>query len=144
MKEIRVSVDKDAVYDAVAAATAYGESGDDRQERLMTVRENAEVLDGFWAEGCSGVCTRVRRHLLGEGEEEGEGWSLTLEVSGLFNDGLAAGMGVDLERHMRDYVLSRWYALMGDKRAAEYAAGASAHLESFCRKLFNKKSGVYL
>lgn len=145
MKQITFTIGKSDVYKEVARTTSYdgAKSGDAAvYNRIFTTDEDEEFLDRFWTETKGSLLSTLKRYLVSESETtDSEGavtFTVTLEVSGMYDDNLTASVQNSLFSYFVSGVISKWYTIASKDEAAGFATEASANLEDIMRKITHK------
>jgi hypothetical protein len=145
MKDIKLSVTKQEVYDEVMQTTTYAgskmTSDADAYERIPTVDEDSSQLDRYWSEAKDGACEMFKHELAFESETDGV-WELELSLSESFDEALRASMERELHTYFVLSVTAKWYALTNKPEAADSIAQAMNCLESIHRKALYKRRPV--
>ena len=141
MKERRIEIGKDAVYRAVSMAAEYAgaKKGDESAyDRMMVTDENAEILDTYWEKSKSLLCVLLKEVLSGE-EEIGGKYSLTLELSNLFDDTLFRHLNQSIFVYLVSSMTAEWYAICDKEDYQPKAAEAAVAAETIKLILYSRK-----
>lgn len=144
MKNVILTIGKEAVYEEVARTTAYtGAKMEDESayERMSTVDEDKEMLERFWQECKNIVCNNLKKMLLSETEADGA-YSISLGLSSSFDEALTESMERSLFSFFVAGIAAKWFVFTNRKDAEVYAGEATSHLEDIMRKAFFKKRPV--
>lgn len=141
--EIELSVSKRGVMAEVAQTTAYtgakmGGDDADALDRISTVDEDESQLERFWNESRSEIGQELRG-LIGAEGLTGDRYELVLNVSGLFDRTLQAGMEIDLFSFFVQNITAKWYVFTNKSEAGAYADKAQMILDDLHRKAVYKK-----
>lgn len=123
----------------VAKTTAYlGKNSDPTLfENIYTNPEDREMLNRFWDESQSLVCSSVARYLKDDVFVDDK-YILRLNLSKSFNAGLKPSMQKSLFSFFVSNICAKWFGFMSKEDSTIYAAEASAFLEDFKRKACSK------
>ena len=149
MKNVVLEVNKIAVYENVAEASAYVGSKSDNDkdfDKVSSVDEDRALFEGFWVEA-SDVATNVFRPFLesvsGNTSDNGlhtsENYSVTLNAPDNFDDNVTESMKTSLFSYFAAYIKSKWFAVVKEDKEKEYAATANLMLEDVKQKMYNRK-----
>lgn len=144
MKEIVLSIDKEAVYEEVARTTSYAGAkmaDEGAYDRIFTTDEDKLQLDRFWGECRSTVCNRLKRVLVSEGEANGS-FFLFLCMSDSFDEVFAGSMQDSLFSFFVMGITAKWYVFTNKEEVGGYASEAATYLEDMMRKAFFKRKPV--
>ena len=139
--EIRLKVNKDAVYEEVIKTTEYtGAKMDDEHayEVVSTTEEDKVMLERFWEECKIMVCNSMKKVLQSETESNGE-YNITLNLSTSFGTSLTESMQRSLFSFFVMNITAKWYTFTNKSEATGYATEAATYIEDIMRKAFFKK-----
>lgn len=139
--EIRLKVNKDAVYEEVMKTTEYtGAKMDDEHayEVVSTTEEDEVMLERFWEECKIMVCNSMKKVLQSETESNGE-YNITLNLSTSFDTSLTESMQRSLFSFFVMNITAKWYTFTNKSEATGYATEAATYIEDIMRKAFFKK-----
>lgn len=139
--EHTLGVNKEAVYNEVAKTTAYtGAKMDDggKYDSIATTDGDKEMLERFWDESKNAISGSLKNFLTGEAETDGV-YTMTLELSVSFNEGLLESMERSLFSFFVMNIVAKWYTFANKQEAGDYAAAAESNMEDIKRKAFSKK-----
>lgn len=142
--DITLTVDKSAVMKKVAQTTAYvaakmtDNEDEETYDRIVTVDEDADVLEEMWDESRVEVA-RVFKGLLAEEGMEGDNYHLTLNEPENYNTGLRASMKKGLVLYFVQSIVAQWFMYTNKGEAAAYAEKASAQLEYVRGMAYDRK-----
>jgi hypothetical protein len=130
--EIRLTIDKCAVFDEVGLTTNYAGvkmEGADResQERVSVAEQDSVLLERFWAEAC-GACTYALKAFVLNVEHGGDAYVRTMEMPAAFDDALTDSMERSLFGCFVALIVAKWFALTNKADAAYYFDAAAAML----------------
>lgn len=141
MKEVILSVNKEAVYEEVAKTTEYtGAKMDDEHayEVISTTDEDKAMLERFWNECKNMICNSLKKVLVSETEVEGT-YSVQLGLSTAFDESLTESMQRSLFSFFVMNITAKWYTFANKSEATGYATEAATYIEDIQRKAFFKK-----
>lgn len=142
--EHTLSVNKEDVYNEVAKTTSYTGAkmeDDAAYDRIFTTAEDKAMLERFWNESKNAIAGSLKNFLADEHEADGT-YTLTLQLSASFNDGLLGSMERSLFSFFVMNIIAKWYTFTNKGEAGDYAAAAADNAEDIKRKAFFKKKPV--
>lgn len=145
MKTVVFKVAKSKVYEEVDKTTSYTgakmENDKDAYDRIFTTDEDRSILDRFWNESKNMIAGSLKR-LIGTEQEQGDEYTLELEVSNSFDGSLMESMQRSLFSFFVMNIVSKWYTFTNKKEAESYAVSAATNMEDVMRKAYYKKKPV--
>lgn len=143
MREIRIFIDKEGVYEEVAQTTSYTGAkmmdGDERAyERIFTTQEDRSQLERFWDESCTAVCEKLKEFILEE-KRTAEGFIINLGLSSAFEPALETAMKKEMFSFFVTGIVGKWYVFTNKGEAGEYVGGAAEMLEGIKRKACHRR-----
>jgi hypothetical protein len=141
--EIRLTIDKSAVFDEVGLTTNYAGvkmEGADResQERVSVAEQDSVLLERFWAEAC-GTCTDVLKAFVLNVEHGGDAYVLTMATPAAYDDALTDSMERSLFSYFVASIIAKWDAVAYKADSAYYFDAAAAMLAEVLRKAYHKQ-----
>lgn len=142
--DITLSISKSAVMTEVAQTTSYtGKKMDgdaNAFERISTVDEDQPELQRFWDESRAEVAQTFIRLLNSEGMgEDGDTYTLALNVSVAFDTALLPGMQLGLFSYFVQSITAKWYVFTNKGEAVGFSERAASLLNEVKEKAFYKK-----
>lgn len=141
MISVTLTVSKAAVYEEVAKTTAYtGAKMNDEEayERIPTTEEDQLMLERFWSESKTMVCSSLKRVLSSERETD-ETYRIELGLSSAFDENLTESMERGLFSFFVMNITAKWYSFANKSESSAYATEAATCMEEIMRKAFYKK-----
>ncbi len=143
MKEISITINRATVYEEVSQTTSYtGSKQMDNDakayERIMATDADKGQLQRFWDESRVDLCQRLKKYLKNE-TMSGENLTLTLEVSGSYDDTLTGSVQREMFSYFVTNIIAKWYVFANKPDTSEYAVSALNMLDGINRKLCYKK-----
>lgn len=143
MKELKITIGKDRVYEEVAQTTSYtgakmmeGDQG--AYDRIFTTDADRSQLERFWAESCAAACEAMKKYLTGT-DDTTDGFTMELELSASYDETLSDSIRKDMESFFVMNITGKWFSFTNKPECGDYAAGAASFLESVKRKACFKK-----
>ena len=142
MKILNISIEKSKILEEVALASAYSgaktEGSPDFFDRVATIEEDAGLLSRFWTRMCGTVTDKLKSFITAS-ETTDESLSLTLELSGAYDDSLTPSVKSDLFSAMAAGVAAGWFQITFPSRAHEWEAQSELLLKRCFSKLCHRK-----
>lgn len=142
--EITITILKLNIMGEVATATAYagakGDSADPARfyERIATVKEDGELLDRYWREGCSRIAGFLKDFVTDIAAND-ENLTMTLSLSGSFDKSLLPSLESDLTEALIADMTGNWMRLSVPEMAASKDNERKSALASALAKLYHRK-----
>ena len=142
MKNISIKINKDAIISEISLATAYAAAKADSNDRLLfervaTIKADDEILHRFWRE-MTGKITHRLQEFIAATEVTDEFFSMTLEVSGGYDEILSPSVETDLFSCMAAGIISGWFRFSLPQRAAEWMQESDSFLDRAVSKLCHR------
>lgn len=143
MTEIKIIIDKEAVYEEVAQTTSYTgakmmDNDEKAYDRIFTTEGDRSQLERFWNESCVAVCEALKEFVLEERNERG-GLSLSLGLSSAFDVALEPAIKKELFSFFVMNIVCKWYVFTNKKEAGEFATSAVGMLDGVKRKVYYRR-----
>lgn len=139
--EVTLTINKESVFDEVAMTAEYtgAKMADETAyERISLTDENREILNRFWSESKTLICSHLKRMFISEEDSE-DIYNLSLELSESFGNQLTTNLQNSLHHFFVANIISKWYALTNKEEAAGYATAAASYIEEIMRKAYSKE-----
>jgi hypothetical protein len=139
--EVTLRINKESVFDEVAMTAEYtgAKMADETAyERISLTDENREILNQFWSESKTLICSHLKRMFISE-EDTKDSYTLSLELSESFGSQLTKNLESSLHYFFVANIISKWYALTNKEEAAGYATAAASYIEDIMRKAYSKE-----
>ncbi len=142
MKSLKITINKERVYEEVAQTTSYTgakmEGDSSAYDRIFTTDADRSQLERFWAESCAAVCEGMKKHL-GATEETAEGFEIDLELSSSYDDTLSDALRKDMESFFVMNITGKWFSFTNKPESGAYAEAAASFMDGARRKACFKK-----
>lgn len=138
--KVTLTVKKDEVYNEVAKTAEYtgAKMADETAYETISITDEAEeMLERFWDEAKSAVCSSLRKMFVSESETDGT-YTLTIDPSDAYDTNLTGSVQRSLFSFFVTSIVARWYAITNKEEAAGCAAEAVAHIENILRALYKR------
>lgn len=123
MKIIHISFNKTKIFENVSLASAYtGAKAETQQnifDRVATISEDNELLEGFFIEMTGIVTDRLKEFVISTEKSDAE-FNMTLEVSNAYDDSLSASIKEDLFAAVVKGVIARWFRVTFPEKTGEW------------------------
>ena len=143
MKFIKIFIAKADVFKEVSLNTAYTGAKSATEnglfDRVATINADSPILSRFWVQACGEVTEKLKGMIVAS-ESFSEALSVSLELSGAYDDSLTPSVEADLSAAIAAGVTARWMRLSFPDKASEWEA-QSAHLlhRAFAKLCHRKK-----
>lgn len=142
MKNISIFITKIKIMEEVAINSAYAGAKSSREkgffDKVATIPEDIAILSRFWTEMC-GIVSRRFKEFIVTSSLDNEALSISLEVSGSFDDSLSPSVIEDIREALVAGVTSRWFRYTLPNRAPEWEEQAETLLSSAYSKLCQRR-----
>lgn len=144
MKIIKIYVKNADIFAEVAKTTAYAgaktDSGDPATtfDRVATVDPDENLLERYRQMACSELIDALRAFVTGA-DFSGPTLSLTLEVSGSYDDSLTRSVETDIFSFIVAAISARWFRVTWPAKAGEYGEEARGFITEATRKLYHRR-----
>lgn len=147
MKRIDIILLKSDVFAEIASTTAYTGNktvAADRSEffeRVATAGGDDEILSRYWREACAALADALRCFISAVtfGRET---FSMTLEVSGSYDETLIPAAEQKILSIVATSVTMRWFRIAMPERAVEYEREMKLLFDSLLANLYYRKKPV--
>lgn len=141
MKILNISIKKAEILEEVALAAAYSgaktEAAEGFFDRVATIEDDSGILSRFWTLICGRVADKLKNFITAS-EISGDSLSLTLELSGAYDDTLSPSVKSDLFSAMASGVTAKWFRITFPARAPEWEDQSAELLERALSKLCHR------
>lgn len=145
MKQIQISITKQEVFEDVALHSAYTGEKENADpnffRKVATVKADNPLLLRFWSDMASRISERLQAFVSMFNCSD-DLFSLTLMLSGAYDDTLTPGVKTDLKSALVAGVAARWYAFAYPEKTAELENREEKLLDSVISKLCHRKPPV--
>lgn len=145
MRDIRISINRDEVYEEVAKTTAYigGKSldanGKSLYDQVFVTDADKEMLEGYWNASIGDVSVALDSVLAFENSDSGEEETFGLRVSNLFNESLVKTLETTAFSYVVNKVVAEWCLVVSKDKAEDYLSKANALLVKMDAILYMRK-----
>lgn len=140
MKEIRITLDREAVYAEVRKLAAYSgkkqtDATDDTSYDVMHItKAEEEMLDPYWDEARDVLMDVLKPFY--HREEDG---AIVCMMPQNWDEALEGTVNRTVAQYMKSFVAGRWLRLTAKEKEEEVMADADAKMTELRRKLYWKK-----
>lgn len=143
MPTIRITINRDTVFDEVSKLTDYigskSESEDkDIRDRVLATNNSLSDLNRFWSDSILVINERFKQ-MVDEYLITGSTFALSLDVSMSFDVMLAPEVTTALTGFIISSITGRWFKITNKAESAEYMERAAEFLKSAERLLYSRK-----
>lgn len=145
MRDIRISINKDEVYEEVSKTTAYigGKSldanGKSLYDQVFVTDADREMLEGYWNASIGDVSVALDSVLAYQNSYSGEEETFGLRVSNLFNESLVKTLETTAFSYVVNKVVAEWCLVVSKDKAEDYLSKANALLVKMDAILYMRK-----
>lgn len=145
MRDIRILINRDKVYEEVAKTTAYigGKSldanGKSLYDQVFVTAADREMLEGFWNDAIGDVSAALGSVLVTEKSDSDEEEIFGLRVSSLFKGSLAKTLESTACSYVVNKIVAEWCLLVYKDKAKEYISKESSLLDKMDAILYMRK-----
>lgn len=145
MRDIRISINRDKVYEEVAKTTAYigGKSldvnGKSLYDQVFVTDADREMLEGYWNAAICDVSVALDSVLAFENSDSGEEETFRLRVSNLFKESLAKTLETTAFSYVVNKIVAEWCLVVSKDKAEDYLSKANALLVKMDAILYMRK-----
>lgn len=150
MNNITLTVNKAYVYDEVAKTTAYTgakmKDDADAYDRIFTTDEDRMMLERFWVEACNGATEEFKQFIVNvsdqpesHGVELDKNYTVTLELSTMFDTRLKGSMETSLFSYFVNAIVAKWYRFTNRGEADSFGEDATTAMLDVKSKMFHRK-----
>ena len=145
MRDIRISINKDEVYEEVAKTTAYiggknlDANGKSLYDQVFVTDADREMLEGYWNASIGDVSVALDSVLAYQNSYSGEEETFGLRVSNLFNESLVKTLETTAFRYVVNKVVAEWCLVVSKDKAEDYLSKANALLVKMDAILYIRK-----
>ena len=143
MRDIRISINKDEVYEEVAKTTAYiggknlDANGKSLYDQVFVTDADREMLEGYWNAAIGDVSVALYSVLAFENSDEEE--TFGLRVSNLFKESLVKTLETTAFSYVVNKIVAEWCLVVSKDKAEDYLSKANALLVKMDAILYIRK-----
>ena len=143
MRDIRISINKDEVYEEVAKTTAYiggknlDANGKSLYDQVFVTDADREMLEGYWNASIGDVSVALYSVLAFENSDEEE--TFGLRVSNLFKESLVKTLETTAFSYVVNKIVAEWCLVVSKDKAEDYLSKANALLVKMDAILYMRK-----
>ena len=142
MKIIHIKIDKSNIFADVGLSSAYIEAKEDAaKNRIATMEQDEALLKRLWSETCGEVTEKLRTFITAS-EISDEEISLTLELSGSYEDAQTPTVISDIKAALVAGITARWFRYTYPDRSAEWSSESTRLLDRAFSHLCHRKKPV--
>lgn len=142
MKQINISFSPQEVFAEIALQSAYAgvKNGDSSRffDKVATAKSDEALLNRFLTEMAGVIADHLKAFVVDYSCSPAS-FSISLEVSGAYDDSLTLSVTSDLFAALSAGVTARWFALAYPEKASEFSAKTDALLSRVYSKLYSRK-----
>ncbi len=152
MIEIRLKVNKGAVYTDVEKLTSYTGSKMEKggvegaYDRIRTTDSANEMLERFWAEACTLATGSLKHYIMCDdgyhppthGVELSDCYEAKLLLPDNFNKHLEKSIESSLHSYFVEFICSEWFLIANKEEAGVYAGNAQQLMKDILNKLHSR------
>ena len=144
MKTIEINISRDEIDTEISKMTAYtgfkspSAGNQEEYDRIATVDEDTALLDRYWATAGNTLAERLKGFVTVFGLTAGA-LTLTLEVSGSYDDTMTPSVRGDLRDYMAAAMLRSWFSLTLPAKAEEWEVESGRLLRDISSKLHHRQ-----
>ena len=145
MRDIRISINRDEVYEEVAKTTAYiggknlDANGKSLYDQVFVTDADREMLEGYWNAAICDVSVALYSVLAFENSESGEEETFGLRVSNLFKESLVKTLETTAFSYVVNKIVAEWCLVVSKDKAEDYLSKANALLVKMDAILYMRK-----
>lgn len=145
MRDIRISINKDEVYEEVAKTTAYigGKSldanGKSLYDQVFVTDADREMLEGYWNAAIGDVSVTLDSVLAFENSDSGEEETFGLRVSNLFKESLVKTLETTAISYVVNKVVAEWCSVVAPDKVEYYELVSKTHLAKIGEIIYARK-----
>ena len=145
MKNLNFSFEKTGILEEVSLNTAYAGAKSEEEkpifDRVATCDSDEVLLLKFWREMYGMITDRLRSFILSSDFSDAA-FSITLELSGAYDDSLTPSVKNDLYAAIVAGITSRWFAFVCPAKAVEWKTESERLFDSVVSKLCHRRRPV--
>ena len=145
MRDIRISINKDEVYEEVAKTTAYiggknlDANGKSLYDQVFGTDADREMLEGSWRDAIGDVSAALESVLTTERSDSDEEETFGLRVSNLFKESLVKTLETTAFSYVVNKIVVEWCLVVSKDKAEDYLSKANALLVKMDAILYMRK-----
>lgn len=145
MRDIRISINRDKVYEEVAKTTAYiggknlDANGKSLYDQVFVTDADRDMLEGFWHDAIGDVSAALESVLATERSDSDEEEIFGLRVSTLFKGSLAKTLEITAFSYVVNKIVAEWCLVVSKDKAEDYLSKANALLVKIDAILYMRK-----
>lgn len=145
MRDIRISINRDEVYEEVAKTTAYiggknlDANGKSLYDQVFVTDADREMLEGYWNAAIDDVSVALDSVLAFENSYSGKEETFGLRVSNLFKESLVKTLETTAISYVVNKVVAEWCLVVSKDKAEDYLSKANALLVKMDAILYMRK-----
>ena len=145
MRDIRISINKDEVYEEVAKTTAYiggknlDANGKSLYDQMFVTDADRDMLEGYWNAAINDVSVALDSVLAYQNSDSGEEETFGLRVSNLFKESLVKTLETTAFSYVVNKVVAEWCLVVSKDKAEDYLSKANALLVKMDAILYMRK-----
>lgn len=145
MKNISLSISKTSILDEVALNSEYAgaKSGSDSEiyDRVAVIPQDNEILSRFWTQMCAQVIRQLKE-FIGMSQLSESSLSLTLLLSGAYDDALTPSVKDDINAAIAAGVTARWFRYTFPDKLSDWESQSARALDSALSKLCMRRRPI--
>lgn len=128
MRDIRISINKDKVYEEVAKTTAYiggktlDANGKSLYDQVFVTDSDREMLEGYWNAAIDDVSVALDSVLAWQTSYSGEEEAFGLRVSNLFKESLIKTLQSSVFSYVVNKIVAGWCSVVATDKVENYEA----------------------
>ena len=145
MRDIRISINKDEVYEEVAKTTAYiggknlDANGKSLYDQVFVTDADRDMLEGYWNAAISDVSVALDSILAFENSDSGEEETFGLRVSNLFKESLTKTLKSSIFSYVVNKIVTGWCSVVAPDKVEYYELVSKTHLDKIGEIIYARK-----
>lgn len=145
MRDIRISINRDEVYEEVAKTTAYiggknlDANGKSLYDQVFVTDADRKMLEGYWNAAIGDVSVALDSVLAYQNSDSGKEETFGLRVSSLFKESLVKTLETTAFSYVVNKVVAEWCLVVSKDKAEDYLSKANALLVKMDSILYMRK-----
>lgn len=145
MRDIRISINKDEVYDEVAKTTAYiggknlDANGKSLYDQVFVTDADRDMLEGYWNAAINDVSVALDSILAFENSDSGEEETFGLRVSNLFKESLTKTLKSSIFSYVVNKIVAGWCSVVAPDKVEYYELVSKTHLAKIGGIIYARK-----
>lgn len=145
MRDIRISINKDEVYEEVAKTTAYiggktfDANGKSLYDQVFVTDADRDMLEGYWNAAINDVSVALDSVLAFENSDSGEEETFGLRVSNLFKESLTKTLKSSIISYVVNKIVAGWCSVVAPDKVEYCELIAKTYLAKIGEIIYARK-----